>query len=215
MAMENGPFISDFAMKTSIHRGFPLPCLITRGYSCASIPWFKWYPVEWSPSKATIFFRQNWASSFSGCPPSWQIYRLRNQQQVTSHPKGPPLYAVMIPQWPKDPKVKLLIHPTGRHHNFGKLIVFKSCEKTCQNVITWKNSLSFESRNCKRCWCIWCLHAISIKSKTTTGQENGSWAPKTRYCPATDNSLLKPSLRDRTVEQPQPQLQEIPYARLR
>ena len=28
--MENVPFIGDFPIKTSIHGGFPLPCLITK-----------------------------------------------------------------------------------------------------------------------------------------------------------------------------------------
>ena len=34
MAMENRPFMDDFSIKTSIHRGFSSqPCLITRGGS--------------------------------------------------------------------------------------------------------------------------------------------------------------------------------------
>ena len=28
--LENGPLISDFPIQTSIYRGFPLPCVITR-----------------------------------------------------------------------------------------------------------------------------------------------------------------------------------------
>ena len=48
MAMEDGPFLSDFPNKTSIQRGFSSqPCLITRGYDLG----------EFGPSRAKSMHR--------------------------------------------------------------------------------------------------------------------------------------------------------------